>query len=159
MKVSIIAGASACLGLLVLACNSQSTTETRDSGASGGAGGSDSAVEADSSNDADSEVDADSEADADTGAEETGGTGGGPAEGVWECTAPNREKNKITNGEYSCGLNRCIPGSGCIVKCESDDDCVTIEELGGDPSEYQIYCDDSSRKCNVHKLTYEPGPD
>ena len=82
----------------------------------------------------------------DAGDEEAGETGGGAVDGPYECINANTSKRKSTGAEFSCGLERCIPGTGCKFLCESDDDCVTAEEVGLDPCE-PIYCELESGWC------------
>ena len=93
--------------------------------------------------------------DADSGEEASAGSGGQVTEGPYVCPAPNKEQELPYDMVLSCGFKRCIPGTGCIPKCTSDDDCVTPEEIGYDPALCEFYCDTASGMCYRRWLVYE----
>ena len=112
----------------------------------------------------------------DSGTGDSAGSGGkpvvdsGPGEDVLEtggeeepdgpylCTGPKTARRKDGYMEYSCGLERCIPGIGCPGKCESVDDCVTPEDIEWDPEIVEIECEDLSHRCLPIRLIWNDPP-
>ena len=82
----------------------------------------------------DQEVDSGKEADASVDVEPD--TPGGP----YECVPPNHQQQKGGGGLENCAGSRCVDGIGCSKRCDSDMDCLTVEELGGDPNCDTAYC-------------------
>jgi len=141
MRTLTVVGIGLLSWLLVAGCGRGDTGNTtigsEDSGSSGGSGAGGTAG-ADSGDDSD--ADCGEESGTDSGEEAAAGSGGQAPTGPWVCPEPNIEYNPNTFQRYSCGYGRCFPGTGCKKRCDSDDDCVTPEEVGEDPDRVEVYC-------------------
>jgi len=150
MRTLTVVGIGLLSWFLVAGCGrgdtGSTTVEREDSGSSGGSGGGGTA-DADSGDDGD--ADPGEESGSDSGEEAAAGSGGQSPTGPWVCPEPNIEYNPNTFQRYSCGYARCFPGTGCKKRCESDDDCVTPEEVGEDPDRVEVYCFESAQYCEV----------
>ena len=133
MRSYTLIGIGLLLWLLIPGCGSNEETQIPDKQDSGSTGGSGPGSGGQAGADAGLEAEVESGVDA--------------PEGIWECPTPNSERKIGYNMIYSCGLLRCIPGTGCMNRCDSADDCVTPEEIGWDPVDFEFYCLEGLADC------------
>ena len=146
-----------CVGLfvwlLIPGCGGGEGTETTDKPDTGPSGGGGTENKPDTGPSGDGGTDGGD--DVDSGEEASAGSGGQVTEGPYVCPTPASEQELPYTMEVSCGFKRCIPGTGCISKCTSDDDCVTPEEIGYDPALWEFYCETGGGNCLFRRFEYE----
>ena len=120
----ILACVGLCLGIPVVGCSGDASSEPGNYAADGGS-------------------------DSETGAEDAAGgsdgaDGYGEVEGPWECVANNyaRWTEPGYNYERPCVFYKCIPGTGCPAppRCETNDDCITTTAEMGHEAAAPVYC-------------------
>ena len=134
MRSYTLIGIGLLLWLLIPGCGSNEETQIPDKQDSGSTGGSGPGAGGQGAEDAGLEAELESSVDA--------------PEGIWECPTPDTERKIGYDMIYSCGFMRCVPGTGCKTSCESEDDCVTAEEMGLDPSQFDFYCLQGLQECD-----------